>query len=271
MPVRSTGIIRMSRKFAIGSLPLPPSSHILTHKLTPDPVQPSVHEFFDNLKTKPSAQRRSRQLNPSSHFSYVAPLPLPFPYQVTAPEDEDVGKAEVVEGWLSRHEPLQEVPRTNEEDTSGLRKYTAKNGARDQKRTLLAVSAAGVRDCLPHLDIGDALEHVGPGSLSQSTSTTKPEGEEKENAARQELVDVLSGHSVLMRIPEGTEEKGYAPWSLRYSGHQFGSWAGQLGDGRAISLCEPRACSCPCCLILIACDFVDFSGDATPRRSHNFI
>ncbi|KAG9093784.1 hypothetical protein FS749_013736 [Ceratobasidium sp. UAMH 11750] len=39
-----------------------------------------------------------------------------------------------------------------------------------------------------------------------------------------------------MHVPEGAEEKGYAPWSLRYSGHQFGSWAGQLGDGRAISL-----------------------------------
>jgi hypothetical protein len=28
----------------------------------------------------------------------------------------------------------------------------------------------------------------------------------------------------------------FAPWSLRYSGHQFGQWAGQLGDGRAISI-----------------------------------
>ncbi|EEB86647.1 hypothetical protein MPER_16324, partial [Moniliophthora perniciosa FA553] len=28
----------------------------------------------------------------------------------------------------------------------------------------------------------------------------------------------------------------FAPWSLRYSGHQFGSWAGQLGDGRAITV-----------------------------------
>ncbi|KAF9506441.1 hypothetical protein BS47DRAFT_1305262, partial [Hydnum rufescens UP504] len=32
----------------------------------------------------------------------------------------------------------------------------------------------------------------------------------------------------------------YAPWSLRYSGHHFGTWAGQLGDGRAISNCAPR-------------------------------
>lgn len=32
--------------------------------------------------------------------------------------------------------------------------------------------------------------------------------------------------------------QGYAPWANAYSGHQFGVWAGQLGDGRAISLFE---------------------------------
>ncbi|KNC98861.1 uncharacterized protein SPPG_05830 [Spizellomyces punctatus DAOM BR117] len=34
-------------------------------------------------------------------------------------------------------------------------------------------------------------------------------------------------------VPEGTN-----PWSMAYAGHQFGSWAGQLGDGRAICLGE---------------------------------
>ncbi|KAL8773885.1 MAG: hypothetical protein Q9209_001315 [Squamulea sp. 1 TL-2023] len=33
-------------------------------------------------------------------------------------------------------------------------------------------------------------------------------------------------------------EKGIYPWSQCYGGYQFGSWAGQLGDGRAISLFE---------------------------------
>ncbi|KAG0741634.1 hypothetical protein G6F24_016668 [Rhizopus arrhizus] len=28
------------------------------------------------------------------------------------------------------------------------------------------------------------------------------------------------------------------PWAANYGGHQFGHWAGQLGDGRAISLGE---------------------------------
>ncbi len=31
---------------------------------------------------------------------------------------------------------------------------------------------------------------------------------------------------------------GMAPWAANYGGHQFGHWAGQLGDGRAISLGE---------------------------------
>ncbi len=31
---------------------------------------------------------------------------------------------------------------------------------------------------------------------------------------------------------------GMDPWAANYGGHQFGNWAGQLGDGRAISLGE---------------------------------
>jgi len=37
------------------------------------------------------------------------------------------------------------------------------------------------------------------------------------------------------QLPEGT-----SPYATRYGGHQFGHWAGQLGDGRAISLGELR-------------------------------
>jgi uncharacterized protein YdiU (UPF0061 family) len=32
--------------------------------------------------------------------------------------------------------------------------------------------------------------------------------------------------------------EGMQPWAAKYGGHQFGVWAGQLGDGRAISLGE---------------------------------
>src|SRR5687768_11385754 len=43
------------------------------------------------------------------------------------------------------------------------------------------------------------------------------------------VVEVLSGNRVL---------NGMQPYAARYGGHQFGQWAGQLGDGRAITLGE---------------------------------
>ena len=42
-------------------------------------------------------------------------------------------------------------------------------------------------------------------------------------------VEVLAGNRLL---------PGMKPYAARYGGHQFGQWAGQLGDGRAITLGE---------------------------------
>ena len=43
------------------------------------------------------------------------------------------------------------------------------------------------------------------------------------------VAEVLGGNRVLA---------GMRPYAARYGGHQFGHWAGQLGDGRAITLGE---------------------------------
>lgn len=43
------------------------------------------------------------------------------------------------------------------------------------------------------------------------------------------FTDVFSGNRLL---------RGMSPFAMCYGGHQFGSWAGQLGDGRAINLGE---------------------------------
>lgn len=58
------------------------------------------------------------------------------------------------------------------------------------------------------------------------------EGEEKTEEFRQ----LVAGN----RLLDWDEEKGEGgyPWAMCYGGWQFGSWAGQLGDGRAISLFE---------------------------------
>ncbi|RKH10668.1 YdiU family protein [Corallococcus sp. CA053C] len=54
-----------------------------------------------------------------------------------------------------------------------------------------------------------------------------------EAALRSEAwVRVLSGNAL---------EPGMVPYAANYGGHQFGQWAGQLGDGRAIGLGELRA------------------------------
>jgi uncharacterized protein YdiU (UPF0061 family) len=47
--------------------------------------------------------------------------------------------------------------------------------------------------------------------------------------SRPESADVLAGNHIL---------PGMQPYAARYGGHQFGHWAGQLGDGRAITLGE---------------------------------
>ncbi len=45
------------------------------------------------------------------------------------------------------------------------------------------------------------------------------------------FVEVLSGHRPL---------ESFAPLAMVYSGHQFGVWAGQLGDGRALMIGQVR-------------------------------
>src|ERR1700722_4059092 len=45
------------------------------------------------------------------------------------------------------------------------------------------------------------------------------------------FVEVVSGHRPL---------EGFSPLAMVYSGHQFGVWAGQLGDGRALLIGQVR-------------------------------
>ena len=45
------------------------------------------------------------------------------------------------------------------------------------------------------------------------------------------FVEVVTGHRPL---------EGFSPLAMVYSGHQFGVWAGQLGDGRALLIGQVR-------------------------------
>ncbi|KLO17399.1 UPF0061-domain-containing protein [Schizopora paradoxa] len=240
-------------KLPISALPLPTSARILTHNLTPDTATALIASAFrDVLKESPSIQRRSRLLDSGCHFSRVTPLPLEFPYRIAPPEDgkEVEDKEEYVENWLSSHEPLEERSLASTPSPGVLKKYSC--AKRDgMERILIGLSDTCLRDCFPHLAVGDAFVELDTPTLSMKdpggndlfeTPRRKVAGDQA--AARQELVDVLSGHSVLMSI-DGSEP-GYTPWSLRYSGHQFGTWAGQLGDGRAVSILETPHPTSPC-------------------------
>ena len=51
----------------------------------------------------------------------------------------------------------------------------------------------------------------------------------EEDANSEEFLKVFSGAEI---YPDTK------PFAMDYAGHQFGNWAGQLGDGRAINLFE---------------------------------
>ncbi len=82
---------------------------------------------------------------------------------------------------------------------------------------------------------GAAFSRVVPAQVSDpqlvacSREVAELLGLDEESCASADFVQVFSGNKLL---------PGMDPYALCYGGHQFGSWAGQLGDGRAINLGE---------------------------------
>ena len=229
-------------KKPISALPLPPEHLLLTKNLTPDAEIPNPSRFLEILKERPSIQRRSRAISAQSHFSFTSPLPVQFPYRLQPPDPPptDEERPNYIERKLAELEPLEEQPLPPVALGSPYKKFTSSN--RDPESVLVGLSEAGLRDCVPGLDVGDAFSVIGrPSLLALKDGDKSTEATEGEIAARQELVDVLSGHSMIVPFDKSGDPIS-GPWSLRYSGHQFGNWAGQLGDGRAISI-RMSACS----------------------------
>ena len=207
--------------------------------LTADSIVPTARDLFQLSKWtapakdaepssvgRPSFLRRSRPVK--AHYAYVTPLPVGFPYAVSeevAKEliDQETGQVDI-EAVLAYYEPSLDTVAYGE--AGKVQAFTS--SARDKaisKAELFGLSQKCLDEVLPGLDVGDAFEHIKSGEVS------------KPNEARDQLLAVLSGKAVLGKVDgEGLQ---FAPWSLCYSGHQFGSYAGQLGDGRAISICKP--------------------------------
>ncbi len=68
-----------------------------------------------------------------------------------------------------------------------------------------------------------------PKLIHHSTEMLDELGLTDENTQSKEFLAVFTGNSVLPNTQ---------PYAMSYGGHQFGNWAGQLGDGRAINLAE---------------------------------
>ncbi|WP_345295715.1 protein adenylyltransferase SelO [Luteimonas vadosa] len=70
---------------------------------------------------------------------------------------------------------------------------------------------------------------ASPRMLAWSTDMASTLGLSADDMRSDAMLAALSGNALLT---------GMAPHAANYGGHQFGHWAGQLGDGRAISLGE---------------------------------
>ena len=70
---------------------------------------------------------------------------------------------------------------------------------------------------------------AAPRLLAHSHEMARELGLDDADVASPEFVRALAGNGLL---------PGMQPFATNYGGHQFGHWAGQLGDGRAITLGE---------------------------------
>ena len=86
--------------------------------------------------------------------------------------------------------------------------------------------------------LGACFSHIeptpvrAPELLAGSASAARLIGLSPAAFGTREFAEVFSGNRLLA---------GMEPYAACYGGHQFGNWAGQLGDGRAITLGEVRS------------------------------
>lgn len=68
-----------------------------------------------------------------------------------------------------------------------------------------------------------------PSLIHASVEVANSLGLSQEDILSDDFLNIFSGNSVYPNTK---------PYAMPYAGHQFGNWAGQLGDGRAINLTE---------------------------------
>ncbi|MFV0541487.1 MAG: protein adenylyltransferase SelO [Aestuariibaculum sp.] len=74
----------------------------------------------------------------------------------------------------------------------------------------------------PKKTLNPELLHISPEMLKELGLT-------ESDSKSESFLNIFTGNTILPNSK---------PYAMCYGGHQFGYWAGQLGDGRAINLCE---------------------------------
>ena len=115
---------------------------------------------------------------------------------------------------------------------------SALESGRFSSRFVEALVADPVLDNRPRQAAGVSFSDVRPTAVSKPSLLGWSDrlGEElgltRPTRNDDDSVQILAGNRLLA---------GMRPYAARYGGHQFGNWAGQLGDGRAITLGEFKA------------------------------
>ncbi|KAL7747443.1 hypothetical protein RI367_007197 [Sorochytrium milnesiophthora] len=158
-------------------------------------------------ETPERMMRMARQV-PRAVYSYVAPEQMPLPRLVS------VSPA-----------ALEQLLDFSSQDVATLQKHTALD--------FTSTAFAGKSKASLFNQLLASAAALTPSSAEPAAAEQDQEQPKTPAAAYpadvQRFVDYFSGNKL---VPNSQ------PWSHCYGGHQFGSWAGQLGDGRAISLGE---------------------------------
>ncbi|KAF2097143.1 UPF0061-domain-containing protein [Rhizodiscina lignyota] len=145
------------------------------------------------------------------------------------------GSAGAATNGDSKTYTLKDLPKSNV--------YTSKLPADEAYSTPSASHNAERKDLGPRLVKGALYTYVRPEQtkefelLAVSPRAMKDLGISPEEENNEEFKEAVSGNKIIS-WDESKPEEGVYPWAQCYGGYQFGQWAGQLGDGRAISLFE---------------------------------
>jgi hypothetical protein len=156
----------------------------------------------ETLKEKLTIQRISPAVSTQSHFSFASPLPAQFQHRFRPPDPPptDEERLKYIKRALAKLELSEEQPLPPAAQGSRYKKFASSN--RDPERVLVRILEAGLRDSVARLDVGDAFCHRET-ALGTSGGRERPtETTEEEIVARWELVDVLSGRSMIFPFEE---------------------------------------------------------------------